>query len=195
MGNYDDKEYPSSVFVKLPQNNAALRSVKLIALLGNPGSLYQNNRHNVGRLFAESFHFSLQWQQKFKGYYAQHEALHFLMPETFMNLSGKSVGECAHFFKLQDNEILVVHDELELPLGSAAFKEGGGLGGHNGLRSIRDCIGSNDFLRLRIGIGRPGGKKEPGADISAWVLSNFRSEDKPVLESVFQECSAILFKS
>jgi PTH1 family peptidyl-tRNA hydrolase len=174
---------------------------KLIVFLGNPGKLYAGNRHNAGRLFAEQFAFETQWQKKFKGLYASFEQtqaaakIHLLMPETFMNLSGESVEDCASFFKISCEEIIVVHDELDLNLGQASFKFGGGLGGHNGLRSIKSCLGSADFWRLRIGIGRPGGKKNADDDISAWVLSNFSADESAVLRVVFAACSEALVKS
>jgi PTH1 family peptidyl-tRNA hydrolase len=104
---------------------------------------------------------------------------HFLMPETYMNLSGESIHAAASFFKIPPERILLVHDELELPLGTAAFKFSGGLGGHNGLRSMRACFGVPDFWRLRIGIGRPDHR-----DISGWVLSDFSSGEEPILDQV-----------
>ncbi|MDR2052759.1 MAG: aminoacyl-tRNA hydrolase [Treponema sp.] len=117
---------------------------------------------------------------------------HFIFPETYMNLSGESVGAAASFFRIPPERILVVHDELEMPLGAAGFKFGGGLGGHNGLRSAKTSLGTADFWRLRIGIGRPG-DREPGkggnperhGDIVGWVLSDFEETELPVLERVF----------
>jgi PTH1 family peptidyl-tRNA hydrolase len=117
---------------------------------------------------------------------------HFIFPETYMNLSGESVGAAASFFKLPPERVLVVHDELEMPLGAAGFKFGGGLGGHNGLRSMKASLGTADFWRLRIGIGRPddrepgkGGNPERHGDIVGWVLSDFEEAELPVLERVF----------
>jgi PTH1 family peptidyl-tRNA hydrolase len=198
-----------------------VKKIKLVALLGNPGDTYKNNRHNAGRLLANHLQLDLRWQPKFKGLYAAAsppvdwqnnaarttslyvaepaaaygEKTHFLTPETFMNLSGESVIAAAGFYKIRCEEILVVHDELDLPLGQAAFKEGGGLGGHNGLRSIKAGFGSADFWRLRIGIGRPGGKKYPGADISAWVLSNFTEEEDDILRRVHETCAPALLQA
>jgi PTH1 family peptidyl-tRNA hydrolase len=171
-------------------------SIKLVVLLGNPGEMYARNRHNAGRLLAEHLSFPLSWQHKWKGLFASVPntaataggAL-FLQPETFMNLSGESVAACAGFYKIAPENILVVHDELELKLGQAALKWGGGLGGHNGLRSIKACIGTADFWRLRIGIGRPEGDKK-NADISGWVLSDFDGAQKPLLDLVLGECAA-----
>jgi PTH1 family peptidyl-tRNA hydrolase len=124
---------------------------------------------------------------------------HFIFPETYMNLSGESVGAAASFFKIPPERLLVVHDELEMPLGTAGFKFGGGLGGHNGLRSMKASLGTADFWRLRIGIGRPG-DREPGkggnperhGDIVGWVLSDFEEMELPVLERVFAAVSDVL---
>ena len=203
-----------------------MKKIRLVVLLGNPGRMYEGNRHNAGRLLAGSLRPAPRWQGKFKGLYApvnladldpaadtsQPDVLyvadsaagryggprgtaHFLMPETYMNLSGESVSAAANFFKIPCGEILVVHDELELPLGQAAFKEGGGLGGHNGLRSINACLGSAGFWRLRIGIGRPGGRKDQGGDISAWVLSDFTAGETAVLRQVLDACADALVRA
>jgi PTH1 family peptidyl-tRNA hydrolase len=115
--------------------------------------------------------------------------VHFLMPETYMNLSGDSVYAAASFFKIPPEKILVVHDELELPLGTAALKFSGGLGGHNGLRSMRAQFGTADFWRLRIGIGRPNHD-----DISGWVLSDFDRTETPVLDQVLSAAAAALVR-
>jgi PTH1 family peptidyl-tRNA hydrolase len=109
------------------------------------------------------------------------------MPETYMNLSGDAVYAAASFFKIPPERIILVHDELELPLGTAAFKFSGGLGGHNGLRSMKDRFGTADFWRLRLGIDRPDHR-----DISGWVLSDFAPHEEPVLDQVLAACSAAL---
>ena len=164
--------------------------IKLAAFLGNPGRGYAHNRHNAGRMLAQALPFypSLSWQKKFKGIYASHENTHFLMPETYMNLSGESVFAAALFFKIEIEEIIVVHDELELPLGSISLKFSGGLGGHNGLRSMKKCFGNADFWRLRIGLGRPdsrlpgeGGREGSGEGIIGWVLSDFSKTELETL--------------
>jgi PTH1 family peptidyl-tRNA hydrolase len=116
--------------------------------------------------------------------------IHFLMPETYMNLSGESIHGAASFFKIPPERILLVHDELELPLGTAAFKFSGGLSGHNGLRSMKACCGTAGFWRLRIGIGRPDHR-----DISGWVLSNFSAGEEPVLNHVLSVCSSALVEA
>ncbi|MDR2768518.1 MAG: aminoacyl-tRNA hydrolase, partial [Treponema sp.] len=147
--------------------------LRLAVFLGNPGEQHRRNRHNAGRLLAEKlpFYKDLGWQKKFKGLFAsasfaalaEGEAVEMLLlrPETFMNLSGESVRAAAAFYRLAASSVIVVHDELELPLGTAGFKYGGGLGGHNGLRSIKECLGTADFWRLRVGIDRPAGRR-PG---------------------------------
>jgi PTH1 family peptidyl-tRNA hydrolase len=109
------------------------------------------------------------------------------MPETFMNLSGESVGAAAAFFKIPPEQVLVVHDELELPLGTASLKFSGGLGGHNGLRSAKACLNTADFWRLRIGIGRPN-----HSDIASWVLSDFTAAESAILSQVFAACADAL---
>jgi PTH1 family peptidyl-tRNA hydrolase len=108
-----------------------------------------------------------------------------------MNLSGASVAETAAFYHIPPERILVVHDELELAPGSAVLKYGGGLGGHNGLRSIKSSLGSADFQRLRIGIGRPPGEKGV-ADVSGWVLSDFSVEELPLLDAALDAALRLL---
>lgn len=193
--------------------------VELVAFLGNPGKEYERNRHNTPWLFAEGLPFlsSLTWQEKFKGHYAALEGnrltayqaassdesttaspgktalpekIVFLKPDTFMNLSGDSVHAAASFFKIAPERILVVHDELELPLGTAAFKFSGGLGGHNGLRSMKANFGTADFWRLRFGIGRP-----TQGDVYHWVLSDFSADEEPVLAQVFAVAADALIRA
>ncbi len=161
--------------------------IKLCVFLGNYGREYKGNRHNVAWQFLESLplYASLSWQRGFKGRWAAVEnpagRMWFLMPETYMNLSGDSAAELAKFYKIEPKEILVVHDELELPFGFFSVKEGGGLGGHNGLRSMKERFGTPDFFRLRFGIGRPNHD-----DISAYVLSDFSADEREKLAcSVF----------
>jgi len=151
----------------------------LIVGLGNPGIKYHHSRHNIGwDSFEElSFRNELKWSEKFKGQYAVYnngsDKIYFLKPQTFMNLSGESVQPLINFFKIDIDNILIVHDELDLPYGTIAFKKGGGLAGHNGLKSITDKLGSQEFKRLRLGIGRP-----VHGDVSNWVLSGYTGDDK-----------------
>ena len=180
--------------------------IRLIAFLGNPGGEYARNRHNAGWMLAERLPFfaAIDWQKKYKGRYAAldggriapytasppPEKLHFLMPETYMNLSGESVFAAASFFKIKVDEILIVQDELEIPLGTLSLKFSGGLGGHNGLRSMKACFGSADFWRLRIGIGRPN-----HADIFSWVLSDFSAGELETLAPVLDAGAALLVRA
>jgi len=159
--------------------------IKLIAFLGNPGQKYKNNRHNAGQLLAQSMPFYplLSWQKKHKGLYTYYEGSHLIIPESYMNNSGVSIQTAASFYKIPVEEILIVHDELELPLGCLSLKFSGGLGGHNGLRSIRECFGSVDFWRLRIGIGRPDSEFSSVYD---WVLSDFSKTEEELLNAALK---------
>ena len=178
--------------------------IKLAAFLGNPGAGYARNRHNAGRMLANAlpFYSSLSWNKKYKGLYASYENNHFIMPETYMNLSGESVFAVAAFFKIKIEEIIVVHDELELPLGVISLKFSGGLGGHNGLRSMKECFGSADFWRLRVGIGRPGdrlpgegGPPGSGKGVVDWVLSNFSAAQEQELTPALEAGADLLHKT
>ncbi len=168
--------------------------IQLVAFLGNVGRQYQGNRHNVAWQFADAVPSvsGLSWQRKFKGLYASRglsdrPPVHFLKPETFMNLSGESVGEACAFFKLKPENVLIVHDELELPLGTVSLKWSGGLGGHNGLRSTKTVLGTADYWRLRFGIGRP-----DHADIAGYVLSDFSGDERITLSLVWPPVAAML---
>ena len=134
---------------------------------------------------------ALAWQKKFHGAYASlltaGRKVHILKPDTFMNKSGVAVAAAATFFKLEPQSLLVVHDELELPFGTIGFRVGGGLGGHNGLRSIAERVGTRDFARLRIGIGRP-----RGGSVSRYVLSQFNSDEKAVLVRILDAAAGLL---
>jgi len=149
----------------------------LVVGLGNPGNRYAATRHNVGLRVVEEVAARLggSWRGRWHGRVCEtrddDERLALLAPETFMNESGRSVAPALRFYKLPPERLLVVHDELDLPLGDIRAKSGGGLAGHNGLRSVVQSIGTQDFLRVRIGIGRPErGDPRPVAD---WVLQPF----------------------
>lgn len=174
---------------------AETNKIKAIAFLGNPGAEYAETRHNAGRMLAALF--NAEYQNKFKGLFSnvnivapsgESEWVYFLLPETYMNLSGESVGALLSFYKIAPRNLLVVHDEIELPPGRIALKWSGGLGGHNGLRSIKACLGTADFWRLRIGVGRPA----EGADIAAWVLSPFGKAERETLAAVLDKCKSIV---
>src|SRR5438128_7288425 len=152
----------------------------LVAGLGNPGREYERTRHNVGWLVADELARRLggTFRSKFSGQLAETRLdglrLALLKPETYMNVSGQSVGAAARFFKVAPEALLVVHDDVDLEPGRLPARLGGGLAGHNGLRSIAAALGTQDFLRLRIGVGRPGrGDRRPVAD---YVLSAFDPE-------------------
>jgi len=153
----------------------------LVAGLGNPGREYARNRHNVGWMVVDELarRHGGSWRSKFSGQLAEirldGHKLALLKPETYMNESGKSVGAAARFFKLDPDAVLVVHDEGDFDLGRLQLRLGGGSGGHNGIRSIAQHLGTQDFMRLRVGVGRPErGDSRPLAD---HVLSDFAPHD------------------
>jgi peptidyl-tRNA hydrolase, PTH1 family len=152
----------------------------LVAGLGNPGREYERTRHNAGRLVVDELarRTGASFRGKFSGKLAEARLdelrLALLKPETFMNESGRAVGAAARYFKVPADTLLVVHDDVDLEPGRLQARLGGGLAGHNGLRSIAQALGSQDFLRLRIGVGRPGrGDPRP---VSDYVLSEFEPE-------------------
>lgn len=166
----------------------------LLVGLGNPGPKYDATRHNVGFMaldrLAERHSLALT-QQKFHGRYAtgfcRSQKVCLLEPDTFMNLSGKSVVAASQFYSVEPDKIVVLHDELDIELGTVRVKIGGGHGGHNGLRDIAAKLGTKDFLRIRLGIGRP----EHG-DVTNHVLSRFRpDEESEVSEMLDTACDAI----
>ncbi|PLW67437.1 aminoacyl-tRNA hydrolase [Pseudohalioglobus lutimaris] len=174
-----------------------MTAIKLIAGLGNPGSEYRGTRHNAGADFVEALarqcSSTLQVESKFFGLsaritFAGHD-LRLLIPTTFMNRSGKSVAAVANFFKIAPDEILIAHDELDIPTGTARFKQGGGHGGHNGLRDIVPALGNNkNFLRLRIGIDHPG----HASKVSGYVLSRPSQVDRERIDASIDEAIAAL---
>ena len=160
--------------------------MRLFAGLGNPGQKYRHHRHNLGFVVVEEIarrHGFAPWRKRFHGLTAEGsldgERIVLLRPETFMNDSGRSVAEAANFFKLAPGHVVVFHDELELPPQKLRVKVGGGIAGHNGLRSISEHIG-NDYKRVRIGIGHPGIKDL----VHAYVLHDFAKEDGPWVEAL-----------
>ncbi len=166
---------------------------RLIVGLGNPGAKYHNSRHNIGWDVFEELNFfkDLKWNDKFKGQFAVHQngtdKIYLLKPQTFMNLSGESVQPLMNFYKIDFENILVVHDELDLPFGTIAFKKGGGLAGHNGLKSIAAHLATQEFKRVRMGIGRP-----VHGDVSNWVLSGYTGEDKDFFKPYLQGAALAL---
>ena len=163
--------------------------------LGNPGAQYEATRHNAGFWwvdeFARSCGASFRPESKFHGLFARVAAhgreVMLLKPQTFMNVSGRAVGAVAQFYKIAPAQILVVHDELDLPPGSAKLKLGGGHGGHNGLKDIIAHLGTKDFWRLRIGIGHPGERN----DVSNFVLNPPRKEERILIEEAMRRAQEV----
>ncbi len=158
--------------------------MKLFVGLGNPGSEYAGNRHNVGFMAVDQIaraHRFGPWKRKFQGHAADGEIagekVLLLKPDTYMNESGRSVGEAARFLKIPEADIVVFYDEIDLGPSKLKVKTGGGNAGHNGLRSISAHLG-NDYVRVRIGVGHPGAKEL----VARWVLSDFAKADQAWLE-------------
>jgi PTH1 family peptidyl-tRNA hydrolase len=170
--------------------------IKLFVGLGNPGAEYEATRHNAGFWWldavARELKVNLVLEKSYWGLAARTQvngqAVWLLAPQTFMNLSGKSVGALAKFFKIQPDEILVAHDELDIEPGQAKLKKGGSHAGHNGLRDIHAQLGSADYWRLRIGIGHPGEKSE----VVHWVLKKPSLEQRQGIEdSIIRSVKAL----
>ena len=153
----------------------------LVAGLGNPGREYEGHRHSVGFMVADELarRLDASWRSKFSGRVAETRVdgtrIAIVKPETYMNESGRSVGAAARFFKIEPEQLLAVHDEVDLEFGRLQARLGGGLAGHNGLRSLASALGTADFMRLRVGVGRPG-RGDP-RDVADYVLSDFEPED------------------
>ncbi len=170
--------------------------IKLLVGLGNPGTEYEATRHNAGFWWidaaARDLKVSLQPDRAYHGLVARTsvkgENVWLLEPQTFMNLSGKSVGALARFFKIQPQEILVVHDELDITPGEAKLKLGGSHAGHNGLRDIHAQLGTDQYWRLRIGIGHPGVKSE----VANWVLKKPAPDQRTAIEDCITRTSLAL---
>ena len=163
--------------------------LRLVVGLGNPGSRYASSRHNVGFMALDALRVDLglpDYKEKFSGVFTRGEALGhtivLLEPMTFMNLSGSSVQPAMAFLKVPVEDVVVLHDELDLPFGDVRVKVGGGHAGHNGLRSIIERASSPNFVRVRIGIGRP----PPGfpGDVADYVLSGFDPAEKAELTDI-----------
>ena len=161
----------------------------LVVGLGNPGSKYERSRHNVGFMALDALRTELgvpAFREKFSGTFTRGEALGaplaLLKPMTFMNLSGQSVQPAMAFLKIEPTQVLILHDELDLPFADVRIKAGGGHAGHNGLRSLVDQVGSPDFVRVRIGIGRP--PPDFRGEVADYVLSSFDPSERAELDEV-----------
>jgi PTH1 family peptidyl-tRNA hydrolase len=160
--------------------------MRLFVGLGNPGTKYQGNRHNIGFMVVDQIarrHGFAPWRRRFQGETSEGtvdgERVILLKPATYMNESGRAVGEAANFFKLTQGDIVVFHDEIELPPAKVRVKVGGGIAGHNGLRSISAHVG-NDYRRVRLGVGHPGVKEL----VHVHVLNDFAKSERPWVETL-----------
>jgi PTH1 family peptidyl-tRNA hydrolase len=160
--------------------------MRLFVGLGNPGTKYQGNRHNIGFMVVDQIarrHGFAPWRRRFQGETSEGsvdgERVILLKPTTYMNESGRAVGEAANFFKLTHGDIVVFHDEIELPPAKVRVKVGGGIAGHNGLRSISAHVG-NDYRRVRLGVGHPGVKEL----VHVHVLNDFAKSERPWVEAL-----------
>ncbi|RKH54604.1 aminoacyl-tRNA hydrolase [Corallococcus llansteffanensis] len=169
--------------------------MKLICGLGNPGREYERHRHNIGFMVVDALLARARaelTQDKFQARVGQGtlggERILFVEPQTFMNLSGRSVAEAARFYKVAVQDVLVIHDELDLPFARLQLKAGGGAGGHNGLKSLVSSLGEDAFIRVRVGIGKPEG---PNAKerVAGYVLSNFDDGERRQLEELISRAA------
>lgn len=176
--------------------------MKCIVGLGNPGRKYQKNRHNIGFMVIEELLQRNGWsldKRKFNGHYSMEfvnqERVILLQPQTYMNLSGNSVQAMMDFYQIEPEDLLVIYDDLDLPTGKIRLRQTGGHGGHNGMRSIIQSIGTKQFNRIRIGIDRP----RPGVQVVDYVLDNFPKSDFSLVDESIQRsadaCEAWLDKN
>jgi PTH1 family peptidyl-tRNA hydrolase len=168
-----------------------MENTKLIVGLGNPEKKYELNRHNVGFMAVDYLinEFDANKIGDFKGELYKTKNFLFLKPSTYMNLSGESVVLVKNFYKIENDNIIVIHDDLDLKLGALKFKRGGSSGGHNGLKSIDKYIG-NDYYRIRIGIGRPERKEE----VVNYVLSDFTKDELECVKTTFPIIKKAIFE-
>ncbi len=165
----------------------------LIVGLGNPGQQYAANRHNIGFIIVDelarcwnSIPFQAKGQAEYVSLSVGGEKIHLVKPLTYMNLSGKAVDQFFRFFKLTADQLLVIHDDLDMAPGRIKLVQGGGTGGHNGIKSLVETLGTKEFYRLKVGIGRPGnGLVHPDFPVDKYVLSNFTKEEAALLQSRF----------
>ena len=162
--------------------------------LGNPGKEYERTRHNAGfwlvERFASATGVTLRKDPKFKALVGRHDSASawLLLPQSFMNLSGQPVQMLAGFFKIKPEEILVVHDELDFPPGTARIKQGGGIAGHNGLKDISQRLATHDYWRLRLGVGKP----PAGAEGADYVLQKPSAEERAAIDAAIENSIGVL---
>jgi len=175
---------------------ALTADIRLIVGLGNPGADYVDTRHNAGfwflDLLANHLSLSFRFEKRFNADEAKYRVggkdIFLLKPQTFMNRSGQSVGSLARFYKLKPQQMLIVHDELDLAPGDNRLKLSGGHGGHNGLRDTINHLGDNDFFRLRVGIGHPGDRDQ----VINYVLHRPSTQDKDLIEAANQRTLEVM---
>jgi len=173
--------------------------MKIIAGLGNPGLFYSNNRHNIGFMcvneFAKQHRISLD---KKKGSARigtgeiSGEEVVLARPQTFMNASGEAVCYLVERYKIKPEDLVVIHDDIDLPLGRIRIRQGGSAGGHNGIKSIIGCLETQDFIRVKIGVGRPDGTRDRQDEVISHVLSGFSAEEKRIINPVISRVSDAL---
>jgi len=167
--------------------------IRLVVGLGNPGKEYERTRHNAGfwlvERFAQANGIVLRKDPKFKALVGKNGGgVWFLLPQSFMNLSGQPVQMLAGFFKIKPEEVLVVHDELDFPPGTVRLKQGGGIAGHNGLKDISQRLATHEYWRLRLGVGKP----PPGMEGADYVLQKPSAEDRAALDTAIDKALAVL---
>jgi len=168
---------------------------KLVAFLGNPGSQFNGTRHNTGwgvlDKMIELGKINSSWQEKFHSKYCKVGETIFLKPLTYMNLSGTAVQEAAKFYAVKPEDIIIVHDDIELKFGEIKLQLGGGMGGHNGLRSVKQCLGTDKFQRLRVGVGRPE-DNNCKMDVSSWVTAHFTDIENKCIQNIYEQACDLL---
>ena len=167
--------------------------IRLVVGLGNPGKEYERTRHNAGfwlvEKCAQAGGFPLRKDPKFKALVGKNaDGVWFLLPQSFMNLSGQPVQMLAGFFKIKPDEVLVVHDELDFEPGTARLKQGGGIAGHNGLKDISQRLASHEYWRLRLGVGKP----PPGAEGADYVLEKPPAEERAAIDAAIEKALGLL---
>lgn len=165
--------------------------MKLIVGLGNPGKEYENTRHNIGFMVVDKYLDNPTWQSKFKAKFTSliinDEKVLFVKPETYMNLSGESIRDFVNFYKIKIDDILIIHDDLDLPFGTYRLKTNSSSGGHNGIKSIINCLGTNSFARLKIGISH-----NANGDTKDFVLGKLSKEQLESLDSLYPKFNNII---
>jgi PTH1 family peptidyl-tRNA hydrolase len=163
--------------------------LRVIAGLGNPGEKYANTKHNIGFMITAALarKYSIKSSYKFDGLYGDYffggEKIMIFQPMKYMNRSGQPIQKILKYYEIPPENLLVIHDDLDLDLGTIRFKKGGGSGGHNGIKSIIERIGTDDFKRLKVGIGRP----PENIPVSDYVLSKFQGEEKDIAKNVIEK--------